>query len=212
MYIILYRLGIFKGFSISLKLSLLKNSAWFFLLGITGLIGSRIDQYCVSLMLPKEELGQYNILKSYLLYFQAVSGFIILPFAKDIYRMSESSVKSLDKKQVIWGLLFTPLYITGLYIFMKYFYGFSFSANIYIYSSLFIPAVYFYTVKIYKMIKENRVNVIVWISTSAIIISAVLNILLIPVLKIEGALISSVIAGLFTAVLFFMFNRRPAGN
>jgi len=206
-FLFLFRKEVFKNFSIKFRFKLLKISLLFFLLSLTGLLGSRVDQYCVSIFLSKEDLGKYQVLKSFLLYFQAFAGFIIMPYVKNIYRLKEKSVDKIINKLFLTGVIFTPIFIITLYIIMNYVYLFSFTFGVYFYSALIVLPVYYYAVIVYKLFNINKQNVIIYIMSCYVLISLILNIILIPEMSIEGGLLASVVSGFAAAVFYFIYNK-----
>lgn len=206
-FLFLFRKDILRNFNIKFRLELLKGSIVFFLLSLTGLLGSRVDQYCVSILLSKEELGKYQVLKSFLLYFQAIAGFIILPYVKNIYRLKDKSVDKIINKLFLTGVILTLLFVITLYILMNYVYLFPFTFGVYFYSALIVLPVYYYTVIIYKLLNKNKLNSVNWISSVTILISLILNVIFIPLMNIEGGLLASVISGFAAAVFYFIYNK-----
>jgi O-antigen/teichoic acid export membrane protein len=157
--------------------ALLKNSFTFFLIGITGMLSSRVDQYTVSYFLPKEALGEYQVLKNFLIYFQSAASFMILPFIKNLYRMKDDSMDKMGVRLLAAGLILIVPMIAALYIIIEFVYGFRFPPEIYLYSALFILPGYYSSVIIYKLFKNSRQSLVVLVSVIGIIISLVLNVL-----------------------------------
>lgn len=190
-----------------IDLTLLKNSFTFFLIGITGMLSSRIDQYTVSYFLPKETLGEYQVLKNFLIYFQSAASFMILPFIKNLYRMKNDSMDKLSVRLFTAGLVLIIPMIAALYIITEYIYGFKFTPEIYLYSALFILPGYYSSVIIYKLFKNSRQSLVVIVSVIGIVISLALNTILIPKMHSAGALLSGVVSVWVSAIIFFFLRR-----
>lgn len=80
--------------------------AWpFFLLGLTGLLQSRIDLYTVSAFSPKADVGQYQVFMTFVLYLQSIANFVLGPFVKNIYRLSYRTILSIAAKLFGLGML-----------------------------------------------------------------------------------------------------------
>lgn len=189
------------------ELTLLKNSFTFFLIGITGMLSSRVDQYTVSYFLPKETLGEYQVLKNFLIYFQSAASFMILPFIKNLYRMKDDSMDKMGMRLIAAGLILIIPMITVLYIIIELVYGFRFSREVYLYSALFILPGYYSSVIIYKLFKNSRQSLVVIVSVLGIVISLALNLILIPKMQASGALVSGVVSVWVSAIIFFFLRR-----
>jgi O-antigen/teichoic acid export membrane protein len=207
-FIFIFRKDVYSEFNLNIKLSLLKFSFMFFLIGLTGLLGSRIDQYCVSYFLPAAELGKYQVLKNFLVYTHAGIGFILLPFVKNIYRLQDENINKIANKLFLSGILLFIPYVIILFVIIKYIYGLEFTYISYLYAALMVLPSSYYAAVIYKLFKKNKQSVVVWFNGAITVISLILNILLIPVLKIEGSLIAGMISQLILLILFYVYNNR----
>src|SRR4030095_6854800 len=168
-YLAIFRNDVFEGTSLKPDFAILKNSFPFLLLGLTGMLGSRIDQYVVSYYLSKETLGEYQVLKSFMIYTHAGIGFALVPFLKNIYRLSDDKIDKLAGKLFILGLILFIPYMVFLYLIIKYLYGFNLNIKVYFYSALFVLPAYYYAVMIYKMFKNNKQSAVVLINALAVI-------------------------------------------
>lgn len=195
-----------------IDLSLLKDSFMFFLIGITGMLSSRVDQYTVSFFLSKETLGEYQVLKNFLIYFQSAASFMVLPFVKNLYRMKDDSMDKLSVRLFTAGLVLIIPMTVSLYAVIEFIYGFAFPLEIYLYSALFILPGYYSSVSIYKLFKNSMQSVVVLISVAGIVISLVLNIILIPFMQTGGALLSGVISVWSSALMFYFVNRQKKAS
>ena len=63
----------------------------FFLLSISGMIGSRTDMYMVSVYLDKVQIAQYSVLLNFPIYLQAFEQFYFSTIYKNIYRINIQS-------------------------------------------------------------------------------------------------------------------------
>jgi O-antigen/teichoic acid export membrane protein len=171
------------------------------------MLSSRVDQYTVSYFLPKETLGEYQVLKNFLIYFQSAASFMVLPFVKNLYRLKDDSMDKLSVRLFTAGIVLIIPMMAALYIIIEYVYGFRFTSDIYLYSALFILPGYYSSVIIYKLFKNSRQSIVVMVSVAGIVISLALNIILIPKMQSSGALISGVISVWVSAVMFFFLRR-----
>ncbi|MEZ4852133.1 MAG: hypothetical protein R3B93_26705, partial [Bacteroidia bacterium] len=68
----------------------------FLLVGLSGMLNSRIDLYMVNGFLPDTEVGKYQVMTSLFIYIQALAGFITQPYVKNIYRLSSQKISRLS--------------------------------------------------------------------------------------------------------------------
>lgn len=211
-YIVIFRKDVFKNFDIKFRFRLLKGSFLFFLLGLSGLLGSRVDQYCASVLLSKEDLGRYQVLKSFLLYFQALAGFIILPYVKNIYRLNDKSVDKIINRLFLTGIILTVPVIFIFYIILEDIYHFSFPFETYLYSALFVLPAFYYLTVLYKFFKDNKNKLVLIFNLAGTAVLLLLSVILIPGFKINGALIAGIASGWSVAILYFIYNRKYFGK
>ncbi len=195
-------------FSTLFDLKLLKASSMFFLLGLTGMLGSRIDQYIVAYFLPKDSLGEYQVLKNFLLYFQSITVFIVFPFVKNIYRLGDSRLKKLKNTISTIGILLIVPMIIFLWFILKYIYNFTFPIEIYILSGLFVLPPFFYLIVLYKLFKHKKEKFVFIFNLIAIAVSLTLSIALLPDYGITGCLIAGTVSGWITVVLYIIYERK----
>lgn len=178
----------------------------FFVLGLSGMLISRVDLYLVAYYLPKEKLGMYQVLTSFLLSFQALASFVLTPFVKNLYRLSNKIIRRVNRKMFLLGVILTPPFVIILYFILSFVYGFDFPAPVYMLSTLYVLPIYYYMTVIYKLYKINRQSLVVWINSTGFAVNFFLNILLIPVMGIEGALLSGTSAQWLLAAVYFIYD------
>ena len=178
----------------------------FFVLGLSGMLISRVDLYLVAYYMPKEKLGMYQVLTSFLLSFQALASFVLTPFVKNLYRLSNEVIRRVNRKLFVLGVILTPAFVIIIYFALNFVYGFNFPAQVYMLSGLYVLPIYYYMTVIYKLYKINRQSLVVWINSAGFAVNFFLNILLIPVIGIEGALISGTSAQWLLAAVYFIYD------
>jgi O-antigen/teichoic acid export membrane protein len=184
----------------------------FFVLGLSGMLISRIDLYLVAYYLPKEKLGMYQVLTSFLLSFQAIASFVLTPFVKNLYRLANEVIRRVNRRMFLLGVILTPPFVIVLYPVLRIVYGFDFPARLYVLSGLYVLPIYYYITVIYKMYKINRQPLVVWINSAGFVVNFMLNIFLIPVMGIEGALLSGTSAQWFLALVYLIYDELVMGK
>jgi O-antigen/teichoic acid export membrane protein len=205
-----YYRDIFPWVYIKFEPVFLKISLPFFLPAFFGFIQSKTDLYCLAYFLSEKEVGEYQILITFLFYLQIFASLLITPFIKNIYRLPDSSLQKLMTSLFRTGMIISiPAIFLIRYILSTY-YHFEFSLDIYIISYFYVIPFYLYLVKLYQYFKHNKQKTVVYITILATAINLVLNIVLINKLGIKGALLASTISQWMILGLLFMINKFPA--
>jgi O-antigen/teichoic acid export membrane protein len=180
----------------------------FFILGLTGMIQSRIDIYSVGYFLNKESLGTYQVIVNFLGVFQSASIFIVAPFIKDIYRLKSESIRKMNNSVLLSGIALLLPFMVTIYLALTIIYKFNLSADFYIYMALYILPVYYYVVSVYIHYKKGKQNTVIFITLTAIGVGLLSNIFLTPSMGIKGALLSGGISQLFMCGAYYLSGRK----
>lgn len=182
----------------------------FFLFEFTGLLLSKTDLICVTYFLSKEKIAQYQVYVNFLLLVQSAAGFILLPFAKNIYRMKSGSAKKLSYKFFGLGVLLAIVAIPLVNFFIVWFYHFTIPFLSLVAGAFFIPPIFYYSITIYQLIKSGRQNSIVLLNIIAIISGFILNIILIPRSSdgISGAIFAIAITQWMLLLIYFTIQKK----
>jgi O-antigen/teichoic acid export membrane protein len=207
-----YHKDVFPWSYIKFDPAFLKTSLPFFLPAFLGFIQSKTDLYCVAYFLSKKEVGEYQILITFLFYLQIFASLLITPFIKNIYRLPDRSLHKLMIKLFLTGVIISiPAIFLTRFILLNY-YEIGFSLDIYIIGYFYVIPFYFYLVKLYQFFKHNKQNTVVYITILVTGINLVLNIVLINKLGIKGALLSSTISQWLMLGLLFIITIFPTSK
>ena len=108
------------NFHFKISLNELKVSFPFFLIGLSGLLSSKIDLYFANSILDPEKITIYQTLTTSFILLHAVPGFVTISVSKHIMRASE---KLLSKIERILLLLAVPISLLGSFaiaVFLKF--------------------------------------------------------------------------------------------
>ncbi|GAB4515908.1 MAG: hypothetical protein OHK0046_20140 [Anaerolineae bacterium] len=197
---------LWQGFIPRLDVDLLRQGAPFFLLGFSGLLATRIDLYTVSLLLSEQDVGRYQVFINLLIYVQATANFILLPFAKSLYRLDAVTTRRIARRLFMLGLLLIPpalLLMDGLLIGL---YDLRYDAAFFLLGGLFALPIYAYLPLIYQLYKLERTGVVLRVNLFGAGMNLVLNLLLLPLMGLSGALLASAVMqwGMLALYLFDM--------
>lgn len=209
--------AIFFVFSNEIKIPALKfNIAYFplaipfFLLEFTGLFQSKTDLICVTYFFSKEKIAQYQVYINFLLVVQSAAGFILLPFAKNIYRMRSETIKKISARLFLSGIVLAIVSIFFVNLFISLFYRFTIPFAALIAGVFFIIPIFYYITVIYQLIKSGKQNSVVIVNIAGIVIAFIFNIILIPNSSngINGAISAIAITQWIVLCIYFVVQKK----
>ena len=184
-----------------------KLALLFFLLGFSGLLQSRVDLYAVNYYLPNTQVGQYQVFINLLLYLQAVSAFVLMPFAKTIYRLGYNTIARLSMRLLALGVIIVVPGLVGIYLILVFLYHFPVTPALMVLGGLMVLPVYCYLPIVYGFYKANRQIVVLEINVLGIVASLGLNILLLPRVGMVGAIAASAAAQWLMLALYLVWGK-----
>ncbi len=163
----------------------------FLIIGFSGLLQSRVDQYMIAALTDKETLATFQIFLSAFILLQAFSAIIITPFNKVLYRINSKTYTKAQQKFLIYsiptvlflGTLISFLLITLFQIHISWWYfvaGILFAFPPFYY----VPIIILY----YRLKKEKEV---IWINYLGAGINLIFTYILIINQNPFGAIIAS---------------------
>ncbi|MDH3246369.1 MAG: hypothetical protein OEM26_17220 [Saprospiraceae bacterium] len=190
--IILFR-GIFKNLVFKLDGLHIIAAFPFFIIGLSGLLQSRIDLYTISFFLSDEEVGIYQVLIGFLLAIQAGSAFLLTPFAKNIMRSRIPTVQRLASNTAKLGIVLVTAGIILTRFILSEVYQIELKNSFFVVGAFFALAPYMYLVRIYKLYGQKRENTVVIINLVAALLTMLLTLILIKKFGLFGALIAATV-------------------
>jgi O-antigen/teichoic acid export membrane protein len=182
----------------------------FFLLGFSGMLQSRIDLYSVSLYLPAEAVGHYQLFINLMIYLQAVANFILTPFVKGLYRLDHDAIHRISLRLLAIGIVLVPVALLGVNWLLPSLYAIELTPSYLLLGGLFALPVYFYLPTIYALYKADRQQSVLWVNLSGAALNLLLNLLFIPRMGALGALLATTLVQWFmlAAYLYLQGRRR----
>jgi O-antigen/teichoic acid export membrane protein len=184
----------------------------FFLLGLSGMLQSRIDLYSVSFLRPPEDVARYQVFINLIIYVQAVANFIVLPFAKSIYRLSWASTLRISRRLFLAGIPLILLGMAGIHLVVTHLYRFDLGWPFLVLGGLCAWPVFFYVPIIYALYRVQAQSMVVAINVVCLTVNLLLNLYFIPRLGIAGALLSTTAAQWLTLALCSAGARTVRGR
>ncbi|MEY3011618.1 MAG: hypothetical protein RIT45_353 [Pseudomonadota bacterium] len=181
---------------------LLRAGLPFFLLGATGMLGSRADLYCVSAMLDGAAVARYAVLINMLLWLQSIAGLLLLPFVRRIYRMEQDALLRLTMRFGALGLGVGLVGSLGVGALLRYGYAMPFDARTFAVAVVFVAQMFVQTPAIYALYKAGREGRVLRAATAGVVANVLGNLTLLPLLGVLGALLSSTLVGCALAAYY----------
>lgn len=204
----IFRKELFEKLLGRFKLTFLTMALPFFMVGFSGMLTSRMDLYCVAYFLSHSEVGQYQVFINLLLYLQGIASFIITPFIKYIYRLPAETIKKTSHLLSAIGILINIPAIAAVYFVISYYYRFVFSPEMFLIAYLFIIPIYFYIIKVQILFRNHLQKVVVFLCLFYALVNLILNVFLIPLWGIKGALLTSTIVQWLLLLSYFVSVKR----
>jgi O-antigen/teichoic acid export membrane protein len=165
----------------------------FFLLGLGGMLSSRADLYIIAFYFPAEEVGIYQVFSSFLLYIQALAGFILLPFVKTIYRLPYRAIRQIARALFSLGCLIVPLAMIALAFLLDRLYGIALPPAFFWLGGLAALPIFYASPLIYGLFKAEKQTTVLQVNLVGILTTLVLNLILLPRVGLIGAVIAMVV-------------------
>jgi O-antigen/teichoic acid export membrane protein len=133
---------------------------------------------------------------------------LLAPFIKYVYRFPAKTIKRTRYLMSAIGIVINIPAIAAVYFVISYYYRFVFSPEMFFIAYLLIIPVYIYIVKVQVLFRNHQQKVVVFLCFFYAVINLVLNVFLIPLWGIKGALISSAIVQWLLLISYSVSAKR----
>ncbi len=175
----------------------------FFLLTLSGMLQQRTDLYCVTYFLNDKETAVYQVYFNFLIFSQFLGSLLLSPFAKNIFRLRPPSLRKLEKKFILAGVLLSLASVVAIFIMIRFFYHFELSRVMYGLGYFYILMFYMYLLRNYEMGKSYQQSTVAGYGFLGSLLNLVLCVFLIPRFGMEGALLAGSAAQFFIVILYY---------
>jgi len=205
-------LGIFtKSYTLKFKkpsLSLLKKVSPFFFIGLLGLLSSKIEFYSILFFLNDDDIGKYHILSNFVLFGITIGSFIIIPFEKNIYRLTSKKISKIALNLFTLGIFISCTWMLISKLIISKIYKIELPIIIYLIGVLYILPIYYYWPILYKLYAKDKTISTLKIGLISVLVNLIFNIILIPVYGILGALISATIGQIVLLIGYLIISKK----
>ncbi len=187
---------------------LLRATAAFFLLGLTGMLVSRVDLYTVAALLDAAELARYQVLLNMLLYLQMMANLILMPFVRDVYGMSVADIHKLAGRFVALGAVLSAGGVAVVGLVVHYGYQMPVDAPLLAIAYGYVLQMYLAVPMMYSLFKTNSESTVLKVSVAIIATNLAGNLALIKRFGLHGALFSSFLVSFGGALFYTWLSAR----
>lgn len=163
----------------------------FFLIGVSGLLGSRMDLYMMNLLAGREQAGTYQVVSGLFLQFQVLPGLIAMPFARELHRLDHGRMRRASGRLIRFGLLLIAPFVLIAWLLFTIVFRFDLPWHLYAAGVLAALPAYAYVPLINILFKQHRERIVMWASFLAAALMMVLTIALVPAWGISGAMVAA---------------------
>ncbi|MCC7361384.1 MAG: hypothetical protein IT317_17995 [Anaerolineales bacterium] len=186
----------------------LRRAGPFFLLGLSGLLQSRVDLYAAVTWLPREQVGHYQVYSNLMIYLQSVAAFVLTPFVKSLYRLRARVLAGLALRFGLLGLLITAGGLPAAALLLRFGYRLHFAPGFFAAGALFVLPVYFYSPLIYALFKLDKAFWVVAANGLGVLVNLALLAWWLPPLGALGAAWAAAVTQWALLLFYFTWGRQ----
>ncbi|HEY1012807.1 MAG TPA: hypothetical protein VGE07_08905 [Herpetosiphonaceae bacterium] len=184
----------------------------FFLLGLTGLLQSRIDQYCAASLLAPGELAAYQVISNFLIYLQALAAVALTPLLKGLYRLPQASLLLLARRLLLAGLALLGPALAAVAVLLARLYRLAPAPRTLLIGGLSVIPIYYYLPVIHALYKAGRQRAVLWVNLAGTALNLPLALALLPALRIDGGLLANAAAQWLMLAAYLRLSRALGAN
>lgn len=205
---LVFRSDISSAWRIDLRTHIV-SAVPFFLIGLSGLLGSRMDLYTMSVLVDKETLGTYQVVAALFVQLQALAGLISTPYTRELYRMRHASVQRAADRLALLGLLLSPLFVLVAHFTFKYLFHFDLSWPVHLAGVLVAWPAFAYVPLITSLYRSGDERTVMWANFGAALTGLLAAIALVPALGITGGLLGAAAGQWLVLIIIRVRSHRP---
>jgi O-antigen/teichoic acid export membrane protein len=180
----------------------------FFLISLSGLLGSRMDLYTMNAITDRTTVGTYQVVAGLFVQFQALAGLIAVPFTRELYRLRGEGVQRAGGRLARLGLLLLVPFITIAWAVFTFLFRFDLPWSTYLCGALIIWPAYGYVPRLPLLYKHGGEGRMMWANFSAAGLGLLLTWTLVPTIGINGALLAAGAGQLLVLFVVLISIRR----
>ena len=182
----------------------------FFLIGLSGLLGSRMDLYTMTALVDHDTLGVYQVVAALFVQLQAVAALISTPFTRELYRMRDASVRKAATRLGKAGLLLLPVFALIAWGTFTILFHFDLGPLTYVLGMLIAWPAFAYVPLITWLYRSGHERAVLLANFAAAALGLSLAVILVPRLGINGALLGAACGQWLVLVIVVRTSRRAS--
>jgi len=201
------RLG--PGFEWMPEPGYLISAAPFFLLGLSGMLQSKMDLYMATVFLDDAAVGRYQVIINSFIMLQSGAAFLVVPFAKTLYRASEAVTAAFERSVLLLGIGVTALGTGAAWLLLNGVYHFGLGPAWFALGAMLVLPVFGFAPRVYRLFGAGRERAVVAISLVGAGVNLAVSVMLLKTYGAIGALMGSVVSHWVTLALVLSLRRCP---
>lgn len=193
---------------LSFKYDQLKAAFPFLLLGITGMLVSKVDLYIGDYYLTDENLSKYQLFITCMIQIQAVIGLIVMPFVKNIYRLNRESIDKLTLKFTFLTILLVLTLMPLTYLFLEFWYELNYTRIEYFLGGVYAFALGPALIIIHYLYGQRREKIVLIINSIGLLLNLIITLFLVQEFQSLGLIIGTTAAQIFILVAYLFIQKR----
>jgi O-antigen/teichoic acid export membrane protein len=196
------------GWSFRVDVRHVRETLPFVLLGLSGLLQSRIDLFAMAALADSGDMGRYQVTIGIYVALQAVAGFVIMPFVGEFYQRSDTENRAVASRLAVGGVAVALLSVPVVRVVLNGLYRFDFPWLVFVLGALVVVPVYRYLPHVYLLYKRGLERRVVAASLAGAVVNLVLAVALIPEWSVVGGLLAAAGSQWFTLACFELLARH----
>lgn len=179
----------------------LAAAAPFFLLGLSGMLQSKMDLYMANLFLGDAEIGRYQVIVNTFIMIQAAGAFLVVPFAKTLYRVGDKVAAGFARSVMVIGIGITVVGVGASWVLLNRVYFFDLGPTWFVLGALLVIPVFGFVTKVYRLYRVGRERSVAVVSFVGAAVNLVVSVVLLQRIGGIGALAGSVVSQWVTLLM-----------
>lgn len=208
--VLVNRLG--PGVEFRVEPRYLGEAAPFFLLGLSGMLQSKMDLYMANLFLGDAEIGRYQVIVNTFIMLQAGGAFLVVPFAKTLYRVGDEVAVGFARSVMVIGIGITAVGVGASWFLLNLVYFFDLGPAWFVLGALLVIPVFGFVTKVYRLYRVGRERAVAVVSFVGAAVNLVVSVVLLQRIGGIGALAGSVVSQWVTLLMILSLRTDSEGQ
>lgn len=179
-----------------------------FLIGLSGMLFSKVDIWVINGFEDDEFISKYQIFMTCIIYLQAVGGYSLMPFQKLIYRLKQKNIGRLVFKFGIFGILVSLFGISATYGLLHFYFDFTPTIFSIIAGMMCVWPIFFCLPIIHHLYALRKEKFILLLNFVGFALNGTLTIFLVPKFGYQSAIMTSAVSQILMLIGYLIYFNR----